>query len=292
MSRVSYVMMNPGGDKELTKRRARLPRQARRPSSRASRRRRATTCSRSCSSATRSCTTSCSASTRRELGGAPFALADRRGACACPRRELGLPVHAGARAYVLPCIAGHVGADTAGVILAEGPHRRDEVDAARRRRHQRRDRARQPATGCSRPRAPPGPAFEGAQISCGQRAAPGAIERVRIDPRHARAAVQGDRLRCCGRTSRGSPSAAHGVTGICGSGIIEVVAELYLAGVHRRRRHDRRRASPSARRGSSPTSARSRTCCTAPASRSCDHAERRSRRSSWPRRRCTPGPVC
>ncbi len=43
--------------------------------------------------------------------------------------------------------------------------------------------------------SPTGPAFEGAQISCGQRAAPGAIERVRIDRRDARAAVQGDRLR-------------------------------------------------------------------------------------------------
>ena len=70
------------------------------------------------------------------LGGAPFALTVDD-AMRLPARDLGLPVHRAARAYVLPCIAGHVGADAAGVILSEGPHlgRRGEPD--RRRRHER-----------------------------------------------------------------------------------------------------------------------------------------------------------
>ncbi len=91
--------------------------------------------------------------------------------------------------------------------------------------------------------SPTGPAFEGAQISCGQRAAPGAIERVRID-----AATLEPRFKVIGcdlwsdDPGFAAATAATGVTGICGSGIIEVVAELYLAGVITARRHDRRRA--------------------------------------------------
>ena len=98
-----------------------------------------------------------------------------------PATELGLPVNAGARAYVLPCIAGHVGADTAGMILAEAPHLADEVtllvDVGTNAELVLGNRERLLAAS-----SPTGPAFEGAQISSGQRAAPGAIERVRIDP--------------------------------------------------------------------------------------------------------------
>src|SRR5204863_69201 len=61
-----------------------------------------------------------------ELGGAPFALVTDQ-AVHIPARELTLPVNRGARVYVLPCIAGHVGADTAGMILAEAPYERDDV---------------------------------------------------------------------------------------------------------------------------------------------------------------------
>ena len=82
---------------------------------------------------------------------------------------------------MLPCIAGHVGADTAGVILAEAPHHADEVtplvDVGTNAEIVLGNRERLLAAS-----SPTGPAFEGAQISCGQRAAPGAIERVRIDP--------------------------------------------------------------------------------------------------------------
>ena len=98
-----------------------------------------------------------------------------------PARDLGLPIHAGARVYVLPCIAGHVGADAAGVILSEAPYLTDEVkllvDVGTNAEIVLGNRYRLLAAS-----SPTGPAFEGAQISCGHRAAPGAIERVRIDP--------------------------------------------------------------------------------------------------------------
>jgi uncharacterized 2Fe-2S/4Fe-4S cluster protein (DUF4445 family) len=76
--------------------------------------------------------------------------------------------------------------------------------------------------------SPTGPAFEGAQISGGQRAAPGAIERVRIDP-----ATLEPRVRVIGTAAWSDEPAFAGtrVTGICGSGIVEAVAELYLAGI-------------------------------------------------------------
>ena len=115
-----------------------------------------------------------------ELGGAPFALATDE-AVHRRARELDLTApNAGARVYLLPCIAGHVGADTAGVILSEAPHEQDVVnlivDVGTNAEIVLGNRDRLLAAS-----SPTGPAFEGAQISAGQRAAPGAIERVRID---------------------------------------------------------------------------------------------------------------
>src|SRR6185312_12417896 len=88
---------------------------------------------------------------------------------------------------------------------------------------------RQRVLACS---SPTGPAFEGAQISCGQRAAPGAIERVRIDPNtlEPRFKVIGSDL-WSDEAGFAEAVARTGVTGICGSGIIEVIAEMYLAGI-------------------------------------------------------------
>jgi uncharacterized 2Fe-2S/4Fe-4S cluster protein (DUF4445 family) len=164
------------------------------------------------------------------LGQAPFTLATER-AVHATAAELELGVHPGARVYVLPCIAGHVGADTAGVILAEQPHRSDTlrliVDVGTNAEIVLGNRTRLLAAS-----SPTGPAFEGAQISAGQRAAPGAIERVRIDP-----ATLEPRYRVIGcRLWSDEPGFAEatretGVTGICGSGIIEAIAELFLAGV-------------------------------------------------------------
>ena len=166
------------------------------------------------------------------LGSAPFALATD-GAVELTAAELGVRAHPGARVYVLPCIAGHVGADTAGVILAEEPHEAEAmtlvVDVGTNAEIVLGDKRRLLAAS-----SPTGPAFEGAQISAGQRAAPGAIERVRID----RGTLE-PRFRVIGVDAwsdeagfaEAVAAAGTGVTGICGSGIIEVIAELYLAGV-------------------------------------------------------------
>jgi uncharacterized 2Fe-2S/4Fe-4S cluster protein (DUF4445 family) len=166
-----------------------------------------------------------------ELGGAPFALATND-AITLWASELELSVvHPSARVYVLPCIAGHVGADTAGVVLSETPHLSDEmtliVDVGTNAELVLGNRHRLLAAS-----SPTGPAFEGAQISCGQRAAPGAIERIRIDPKtlEPRFKVIGCDL-WSDHPEFDQATARIGVTGICGSGIIEALAEMYLAGL-------------------------------------------------------------
>jgi uncharacterized 2Fe-2S/4Fe-4S cluster protein (DUF4445 family) len=165
-----------------------------------------------------------------ELGGAPFALA-LDSAVTLTATELGVAFNPNARIYVLPCIAGHVGADCAGVILAERPDEQDDmtliVDVGTNAEIVLGNRQR--ILACS---SPTGPAFEGAQISCGQRAAPGAIERVRIDREtlEPRFRVIGSEL-WSDDPAFAAATEATGVTGVCGSGIIEVLAELFLAGV-------------------------------------------------------------
>jgi uncharacterized 2Fe-2S/4Fe-4S cluster protein (DUF4445 family) len=165
-----------------------------------------------------------------ELGGAPFALADGM-ALTFPAREMGFALNPGAYAYVLPCIAGHVGADAAGVALSEAPHESDEimlcVDVGTNAEIILGSKKR--LLACS---SPTGPAFEGAQISCGQRAAPGAIERIRIDAQtlEPRYKVIGCEL-WSDEAGFDAAIAQTGVTGICGSGIIEAIAEMYLAGI-------------------------------------------------------------
>jgi len=128
---------------------------------------------------------------------------------------------------VLPCIAGHVGADTVAAVLQEGPHRSAAVmllvDVGTNAEIVLGNQDRLYATS-----SPTGPAFEGAQISSGQRAAPGAVERVRIDPETLE-----PRLRVIGNDAWSDEAgfAEVQVTGVCGSGIIEAIAELHLAGV-------------------------------------------------------------
>ncbi len=229
MSRVSYAMINPGGDRELT----RVVRQALN---------------------TLATQVALDAGVGTDdiisvtlvgnpvmhhlllgldpvpLGSAPFALAIDR-ALELPASDLDLVLRDGARAYILPCIAGHVGADTAAVVLSEAPHLRPEmtliIDVGTNAEIVLGNRDR--LLACS---SPTGPAFEGAQISAGQRAAPGAIERVRID----RQTLQ-PRFKIIGCDSwsdePGFEAAveATGITGICGSGIIEVIAEMFLSGI-------------------------------------------------------------
>lgn len=166
-----------------------------------------------------------------ELGGAPFALAAGDGMVFWAK-ELDIHnTHADARVYTLPCIAGHVGADAAAVILSEEPHNSDEmvllVDVGTNAEIVLGNRHK--LLACS---SPTGPAFEGAQISCGQRAAPGAIERIRIDPetKEPRFKVIG-----CDLWSDDpgfmQATAQTGITGIAGSGIIEAIAEMRMADV-------------------------------------------------------------
>ncbi|HUO45674.1 MAG TPA: ASKHA domain-containing protein [Acidimicrobiia bacterium] len=162
----------------------------------------------------------------RELGTAPFALVTTS-ALETAAHFLELNVNPGARVYTLPCIAGHVGADAAGAVLSEGPHRSEVlqllVDVGTNAEIVLGNSSRLLAAS-----SPTGPAFEGAQISSGQRAAPGAIERVRVDKETLipRFKVIGQEM---WSDEAGFELAA--VTGICGSGIIEVLAELFLAGV-------------------------------------------------------------
>jgi uncharacterized 2Fe-2S/4Fe-4S cluster protein (DUF4445 family) len=166
-----------------------------------------------------------------ELGQAPFALATSN-SISLDATELDLiSLNPAARVFILPCIAGHVGADAAAVALAEQPNLSDDmvliVDVGTNAEILLGDRTR--VLACS---SPTGPAFEGAQISSGQRAAPGAIERVEIDP-----ATKEPRFKVIGSdlwsTDPGfaAATATTGVTGICGSGIIEAVAELRMAGL-------------------------------------------------------------
>src|SRR6202008_3753776 len=140
--------------------------------------------------------------------------------------EIGLELHPNARIYVLPCIAGHVGADAAGMILAERPDQGEAmtllVDVGTNAEIVLGNRDR--LLACS---SPTGPAFEGAQISCGQRAAPGAIERVRIDPAtlEPRYKVIGSDL-WSDDPGFAAATATSGVTGVCGSGVIEAISEM------------------------------------------------------------------
>ncbi len=229
MSRVSYVMMHPGGEKELTE-------------------------------VVRSAVLQLSREVCREsgyepsdvldmtfvgnpimhhlllgvspveLGGAPFALATDQ-ALELKASDLGLEMHPGTRAYLLPCIAGHVGADAAAMVLSEAPYLREEmtllVDVGTNAEIVLGNRDRLLAAS-----SPTGPAFEGAQISCGQRAAPGAIERIRIDPETLE-----PRFKVIGCEAwSDNPEFdrqidGRQITGVCGSGIIEAVAEMMLAGI-------------------------------------------------------------
>lgn len=166
-----------------------------------------------------------------ELGQAPFALATSE-SLSIFAKELDLSaMNVSAQCYILPCIAGHVGADAAAVALSEEPGKSDDlvliVDVGTNAELLLGNSTR--VLACS---SPTGPAFEGAQISSGQRAAPGAIEKLEIDPvsKEPRFRVIG-----CDKWSDEdgfwNETAASGITGICGSGIIEAVAEMRLAGL-------------------------------------------------------------
>lgn len=140
-------------------------------------------------------------------------------------RDLGLRINPAAYVHVLPIEAGFVGADNVGVLIAEEPYNQDEmvliIDIGTNGELLLGNRQKVCSTSCAT-----GPAFEGAQIKFGMRAAPGAIETVKIDP-----ATREPRYKVIGKADWHTHLEAVNAKGICGSGIIEVVAEMFKAGV-------------------------------------------------------------
>ncbi|MCP4167219.1 MAG: DUF4445 domain-containing protein [Chloroflexi bacterium] len=165
----------------------------------------------------------------RPLGAAPF-IPTVQDAVDLRAADIGLKFHPGARLHILPLEAGFVGADNVGVILSEQPHKQDKnmlvIDVGTNGELLLGNRERLLCTS-----SPTGPALEGAQVTHGMRAAPGAIERIRIDPQtlSVRFKVIGEDL-----WSDELPDSAIQARGICGSGILEAVVEMYRAGVVQR----------------------------------------------------------
>lgn len=186
----------------------------------------------------------------QDLGGAPFAPAIKE-AVTVKARDLGLACGRGAYVYVPPVEAGYVGADNVAALVAEQPHLRSDVtlliDVGTNGEIVLGNRERLLSAS-----SPTGPAFEGAQVRDGMRAAAGAIERVRIDP--ATLAVRwkligredwvesmdSEQEMADGAQALSAVEARHArheqrrqvkAAGICGSGIIEALAELFQAGV-------------------------------------------------------------
>ena len=228
MSRVSYAMLNPGGAAELTNAvRATINQLV----------------SELCEAAGVSRASVCDLTVvgnpimhhlvlgidPTPLGAAPFTLAVRDGVWAMAA-DIGVDLP-DAALYVGPCIAGHVGADAVAAMMAEGPHRSPRpqllVDVGTNAEIVLGDGQQVWAAS-----SPTGPAFEGAQLSCGQRATAGAIERVRIDPATLEPRFQV--IGCDLWSDNPGFEDALGpleVSGVCGSGIIEVIAEMFLAGI-------------------------------------------------------------
>ena len=190
-----------------------------------------------------------------------------------------LRVHPGARVYVLPCIAGHVGADTAGVILAEEPHRGRGVQLDRRRRHERRDRARQPRPAAGR-LEPDRAGLRGRpdQLrASGPR--PGAIERVRIDRATLEPRFRVIGCDAAGRTSPGFAEATAGARRHRASAArasSRSIAELFLAGVITADGIIDGALAARTPRDRAPTAGRSPTSSTTASPRLVDHPERRA----------------
>jgi uncharacterized 2Fe-2S/4Fe-4S cluster protein (DUF4445 family) len=142
-------------------------------------------------------------------------------------RDLGLEINPGSYVFVLPNEAGFVGADNVCVLVAEEPHKSEEmaliIDIGTNGELVLGNKHKLISSSCAT-----GPALEGAQLSCGMRAAPGAIERIKIDPD-----THEVDYKVIGREAWKSFSEPKEMQtkGICGSGILDVLAELYSSGV-------------------------------------------------------------
>ena len=163
------------------------------------------------------------------IGRSPFAPAVHT-SMDIKARDLGLAINRSAYVHVLPIEAGFVGADNVGVLICEEPHRADPVqliiDIGTNGELVVGNKNRLISASCAT-----GPALEGAQISFGMRAAPGAIERVRIDPETFDVDYKLIGREQWRRDSRPEEMEAKG---ICGSGIIDVMGELYRSGIVRK----------------------------------------------------------
>ena len=142
-------------------------------------------------------------------------------------RDLGIKVNAGTYVHVLPNEAGFVGADNVGVLIAEEPYKSEEIqliiDIGTNGELVLGNKDKLISSSCAT-----GPALEGAQLTYGMRAAPGAIERIKIDPD-----THEVDYKVIGRDAWKSYSKPEEMNtkGICGSGILDLFAELYRAGV-------------------------------------------------------------
>ena len=140
-------------------------------------------------------------------------------------RDMGININKGSYIHVLPIEAGFVGADNVGVLIAEEPYKQDEniliIDIGTNGELLLGNSKQICSTSCAT-----GPAFEGAQIKFGMRAAPGAIEKVEIDPE-----TKDSRYKVIGKAEWHTHIEKVEAKGICGSAIIDVVAEMFKAGI-------------------------------------------------------------
>jgi uncharacterized 2Fe-2S/4Fe-4S cluster protein (DUF4445 family) len=140
-------------------------------------------------------------------------------------RDIGLKISPGAYVHVLPIEAGFVGADNVGVLIAEEPYNQDSIeliiDIGTNGELILGNRRRLISASCAT-----GPAFEGAEIRHGMRAAPGAIEKIVIDKE-----TREVRFKVIGKEGWNTELEEVGAKGICGSGIIDIVPQLFLAGI-------------------------------------------------------------
>jgi uncharacterized 2Fe-2S/4Fe-4S cluster protein (DUF4445 family) len=140
-------------------------------------------------------------------------------------RDLGLRAHPAANVHILPIEAGFVGADNVGVLIAEEPYKQDEnvliIDIGTNGELVMGSSKVMISSSCAT-----GPALEGAHVKFGMRAAPGAIERIRIDPQTLEV-----NYKVIGQDQWHADAAIKTAKGICGSGIIDGMAELFRAGI-------------------------------------------------------------
>jgi uncharacterized 2Fe-2S/4Fe-4S cluster protein (DUF4445 family) len=158
------------------------------------------------------------------LGVAPFPPAIHR-SIDVKAKDLGLKVNPSANVHLLPIEAGFVGADNVGVLIAEEPHHQDEIvliiDIGTNGELVLGNKRKLISSSCAT-----GPALEGAHIKFGMRAARGAIERIRIDPE-----TREVKFKVIGQREWNTERENSGAMGICGSGIIDAIAEMYRSGI-------------------------------------------------------------